>query len=239
VKKDDDIVAVYWTVPKGWEVDGKESDGAKSIKADDKVKIEPSKDFDDKSEITIKAVGVVEHGEKTLPRYYTIATGIPSFTKDAPIYDVGSVLHCFTPSQNATMQMLVNGAWKNEACKENLNPKGKSIQVTVRSTNTCGASASRTFDLVGVVDIDQKRTEVLKSSPVSSAFIYPNPATDLLFIQSKEGIAQLHCSNLMGQVFSVEINNQEVNISNLPKGVYILTITKEDGKVMHEKFIKE
>lgn len=69
--------------------------------------------------------------------------------------------------------------------------------------------------------------------------IYPNPAEDMVFIQSKEAIQSVQISNLSGQV--VFTKNQQkitsVNVSQLSAGVYILTAETEFGKTINQKLI--
>ncbi len=68
--------------------------------------------------------------------------------------------------------------------------------------------------------------------------LYPNPATVQLTVSSPHAIKQIDISSLLGQtVYSEECNNKEiqVNISDLPNGVYFLRINSTEVR----KFIKE
>ena len=69
--------------------------------------------------------------------------------------------------------------------------------------------------------------------------IYPNPAkTELNLNVSPNDIVESSISNLLGQLLIVVKNKNNIDISNLRNGIYILTITQ--GQKKHtQKFIKE
>lgn len=66
---------------------------------------------------------------------------------------------------------------------------------------------------------------------MSSVSIYPNPATDILYIQSKHiDIRRFEIYNLQGQLVKQNLNfqNQPIDLSNLSRGVYVINfITKK------------
>ena len=61
----------------------------------------------------------------------------------------------------------------------------------------------------------------------TSYTIFPNPVTDVLRISNAQDIKKIQIVNLMGQVMDPgnEMNIQEVNVSFLSEGAYILRIT--------------
>lgn len=69
--------------------------------------------------------------------------------------------------------------------------------------------------------------------------IYPNPAkTELNLNVSQNEIDEVSISNLIGQVLIKSKNKNHIDISDLPNGVYIITITQ--GQLNQtQKFIKE
>jgi len=67
--------------------------------------------------------------------------------------------------------------------------------------------------------------------------IYPNPTSGILNIDSESEILQLNMYDLSGKKVSVSKSSQ-MNISALPKGVYILNILTKDGKKSTQKIIK-
>ena len=80
---------------------------------------------------------------------------------------------------------------------------------------------------------------------VSDSFgisVYPNPATDVLNISSqKTQILSASLTDVVGRkVLStkIEAQNGQINVSHLPKGVYILTLKTKDQTIT-KKIIKK
>lgn len=73
-------------------------------------------------------------------------------------------------------------------------------------------------------------------SKAEELVVYPNPATNLLHINTSEAYTQGRIYNSMGQVVQVvNANSQQVNIEALPVGNYYLQLTT-DNKVMSKQF---
>lgn len=74
-------------------------------------------------------------------------------------------------------------------------------------------------------------------SPVKTK-IYPNPVKDILNIEGVNGKVSVEILNILGQkIKSEETTSGKINVQNLPKGNYIITIN--NGKVTtNHKFIK-
>ena len=69
--------------------------------------------------------------------------------------------------------------------------------------------------------------------------IYPNPArTELYLSISQTDKSEVSVSNLIGQVLIKTQNLNAIDISNLPNGIYMITITQGQIK-QTQKFIKE
>lgn len=77
-------------------------------------------------------------------------------------------------------------------------------------------------------------TEVIKPK----VSIYPNPATDLLKINTSESIISIAIFDVTGKQVLAKSKSNEINVSGLIKGNYILQITTEE-KTYTEKFIKK
>ena len=71
----------------------------------------------------------------------------------------------------------------------------------------------------------------------SSVFIYPNPVMNVLNY-SAEGVENIEVYNLLGQKLIEEKAFGSVNTSDLPKGYYILNLTRENGSVSTKRFLK-
>lgn len=71
----------------------------------------------------------------------------------------------------------------------------------------------------------------------SPYMMYPNPVNEVMRISDFEKIEKIEIINNTGKVNLIEIK-PEINTEKLASGVYILKITKTDGSVMSERFIK-
>ena len=71
--------------------------------------------------------------------------------------------------------------------------------------------------------------------------VYPNPATDKLYIRSHEIINVIRLTGIDGKVvFSKEVNEreQQLNVGELSKGMYILYVETERGKAASKILVK-
>jgi hypothetical protein len=76
--------------------------------------------------------------------------------------------------------------------------------------------------------------------------IFPNPATNQLFINTSLELATLEILNSNGQVVSavwtIENNNQmqliSVNLINLIEGIYTVNLKSVNGQTISRRFIK-
>ena len=76
---------------------------------------------------------------------------------------------------------------------------------------------------------------------VSASFsLYPNPANGILFVEtfqetSLPNLTDYRITNLMGQTLlqgNITAGTQQINIENLPAGMYFITIAGETRKFM-------
>jgi hypothetical protein len=83
-------------------------------------------------------------------------------------------------------------------------------------------------------------TDVENLQPENSLIIYPNPVSEFLYFKSEspENLC-ISIFNLSGtKVWSGEVKEQKVNVSQLPAGVYLLQISK-DKEIQTIRFIKQ
>ena len=74
--------------------------------------------------------------------------------------------------------------------------------------------------------------------PSSENFmVYPNPSSNTIQLQGIPQNAAYNITNLLGESVSQGIYNQEIDILNLPNGVYIVQVQAE-GTRYYAKFIK-
>jgi len=64
--------------------------------------------------------------------------------------------------------------------------------------------------------------------------LYPNPVSDLLFIEIDRVIESVRLYDILGQVISVDLNGNAIDVSQLQNGPYILEINT-DGQVFSKK----
>jgi len=104
-----------------------------------------------------------------------------------------------------------------------------------------------TADYMGtllLVDPQQKGTSATIVSKKKVVQVFPNPASDCITIRSNSEIQQIkhiEIVNLNGQVvmqYSNVVPGQQMNVGNLPKGIYNLIILS-DGLQEETKFMKQ
>lgn len=103
---------------------------------------------------------------------------------------------------------------------------------TIRATSVADTSL---FDEIDVVVTGNLSVENFTKSLVK---IYPNPTTDVVFIQSQEALKQFTVFNMLGQQVNAGTSN-EVNLNNVQNGVYLLEITLINGQKLSQKIIKK
>lgn len=76
----------------------------------------------------------------------------------------------------------------------------------------------------------------------SDLSIYPNPASNVLYINSIKNIDMIQISNILGEnISTIKVNNSNtsIDISNLSDGMYFLTLFDTNGIAVTKKFSKE
>ena len=72
--------------------------------------------------------------------------------------------------------------------------------------------------------------------------LFPNPATMVLNISNMEGIDQIEILNVLGEkmrTFSTIENSIAINVSNLPNGIYFVSMLHDNSAIVTRKFIKQ
>lgn len=81
-------------------------------------------------------------------------------------------------------------------------------------------------------------TQTVGATAVSELSIYPNPATDMITINSISKVNQVDVFDTAGKKVNVKLDANTVNVSSLPKGAYVMKITTA-GSTEVKKFIKK
>jgi hypothetical protein len=86
-------------------------------------------------------------------------------------------------------------------------------------------------------------TSIRSLSPQDNFTLYPNPVTDVLYIQNASEITSVRVSNVVGAtVMQVETYGQEtisIHTSDLQKGLYFISLEKNGTSLSNKKFLVE
>jgi hypothetical protein len=78
---------------------------------------------------------------------------------------------------------------------------------------------------------------------IQTVSFYPNPVSDVMYIENEVGMQELRIINLLGQeIVRMRLDNSrsyQLNTSELERGVYILSVYGEKGYKGTAKFIKQ
>lgn len=94
---------------------------------------------------------------------------------------------------------------------------------------------------VWLVKLGGSSMEVQQFDKSRNIMVYPNPSSDLVFIQSEEKISNISVKNMAGQTVQIihQKNIQSVDISGLVEGMYILEMKDHKGDHSFQKLIKK
>ena len=76
--------------------------------------------------------------------------------------------------------------------------------------------------------------DAIEENKDSKISVYPTPAKDRVVIEGIE-VAEVEVYNALGQRVKMVQSTNEINVSGLPEGVYLLRVTDADGKVYTNK----
>lgn len=136
-----------------------------------------------------------------------------------------------------------------KSVKSNSNPSVVSADINVNEELVLTPIGSGTADIVISFNSNGKVIEkTLKVNSTASTLataevkkiafsIYPNPVTDILYIKTQEKVVHVAVYDASGKIVNTQYNNGQVNVSMLPKGIYILKATT-DKAVYQQKLIK-
>lgn len=80
-----------------------------------------------------------------------------------------------------------------------------------------------------MIDIFMEVLRPLSVKPSLNFSIYPNPARSHFFIKSSHPISDMQLSDLSGKIYPLPSNNNSINVSQLPRGIYMLHIRVNGG----------
>jgi hypothetical protein len=77
-----------------------------------------------------------------------------------------------------------------------------------------------------------------KTAAVSSLAIYPNPSNGIFYVDSNIVCTHSVLFNAMGQAIKGEVQNNSIDLSAYPAGIYFLRAMDENGNISVSKLIK-
>jgi len=113
------------------------------------------------------------------------------------------------------------------------------IALAYGRTNISSCGSIKYGDVIDYSVLIDPKLAVTDPSLQSKVVISPNPVTQVLHVTNVTKEAAFSILNMAGQVVkNGKLSNQETNVSNLEKGIYILSIETHEG-AKHVKFIKQ
>lgn len=131
-----------------------------------------------------------------------------------------------------------NGAnWKNIDRADLLHSETNSVTIDFSDKNAFIYIASADLGLLGYnLDLDVLSTGEVTGEK-AKVLVYPNPVVDVLHIDDKN-LKSVVLYNMEGKKL-LETKSNEMTVSQLPKGVYVLRIVTSDNSIVSKKIIKK
>ncbi len=89
------------------------------------------------------------------------------------------------------------------------------------------------------VNFTTLQTSIEKVMADGDTRIYPNPFTNVVIISDIANVSSIEVLNAVGTVVKISKPKQELNMSNLPSGMYLINITYQDGSVKSLKAVRK
>lgn len=123
---------------------------------------------------------------------------------------------------------------------------GKTVNIEKVTVKSCYTIDNTQFNSDGyTVSLatcpDGAPTNVEKETADKATFqIYPNPVTDIVYLKGNENIAEVNIVSMSGTTVKANIsNNNAINVSDLPNGIYFIRIKTTEGSLLHHKLVKK
>jgi hypothetical protein len=165
--------------------------------------------------------------------HYSVVVTSPQGCADTSVVDTLIVHPLPVPVITASGTVLTTGSYASYQWNHNSTPitgatgasytisiTSGNYTVTVTDTNGCEGS-STPFDgaTVGIEDLNEHSNRVR---------IYPNPASNRLYIDAKEKV-NVTISSIEGKMQGYYPNAKDIDVSGLASGIYLLRITDKSG----------
>lgn len=184
--------------------------------------------------------GTTDYADRLELRYSTAATAtIPSTGATA----VGSFTNVgVTVNPNLATGFVYPKVWtKYQFTISGVGTTAVPVTFAFRYYITDGGPSGTNSDLIGIDTFSVDRTSLATNevnSKSNSFSVSPNPTSDFLNIKGDSKVNAISVVDLSGRKIEANLNDNKVDVRNLPKGTYIINIETKDGKTS-EKFIKQ
>jgi hypothetical protein len=85
---------------------------------------------------------------------------------------------------------------------------------------------------------EQSNHTAIDEGQKPSVSLYPNPASDFVFVSGIDGEFDYEILDIAGRIQTTGTASERISVSNLSKGIYVICI--KDGILTHNlRFIKE
>lgn len=106
-------------------------------------------------------------------------------------------------------------------------------------TNTNTTSSWQAKMTRAIITINGLTELSIAENELTSLSIYPNPVKDILHIQARVDIAKVELYNVAGQLIFEQSESDNINISSLSNGFYIVKIMDTNGHFETKKILKQ
>lgn len=79
---------------------------------------------------------------------------------------------------------------------------------------------------------------ISETAGVNTVGIYPNPVKNILYIKADSLIDSVNLFNMTGQKINIQFSDNQINMSGLPDGNYLVELTLKNGQRFSKKVIK-
>jgi hypothetical protein len=139
------------------------------------------------------------------------------------------------PSPNGTS----TSGWKHSGNGNLSAYAGDSVCIAFHYTSTALAAATYYVDSIQITGSELVGIKNINSAQKVS--IYPNPVSNYLIINNMNGVNSIKISDILGETIqnlTVSGSNANINVSNLSKGIYFISLMNDKSILETKKFVK-
>ena len=125
---------------------------------------------------------------------------------------------------------------------DNDGPDGGAARNRLVWVNSSDPESWSNMDGCGTLMLEES-TLSAKTIEAAQFSVYPNPASDVLYVRNAVNAKSVSVHNIVGaEVMNVSVDGSEtfsINTSELEKGIYVISVNTEAGSAGHTKFVVE